>query len=319
MSQEMPVITTQGLTKYFGDKCVVDAVTMAVPKGCVFAFLGRNGSGKTTTIRMLLGLLAPTRGGSTVLGCDSRRLGPGERARIGYASESHALYDWMSVGQMHAYQRQFYGHWNEELFKQIADHFRLETRSRVGSLSRGERAGLSLAVTLAPEPEVLILDDPALGLDPVARRSLLESIVFATRRAGRTIFFSSHLLDDVERVAEYVAVLDRSVLRACCPVETIRSHIRQFVLRYDDRAKVPTQVPAIRGLLNTRRTDGELRLTIVAAGNAEQQVLGGLGAQSIEELPVGFEDALVGYLGDRGVQGFSFGGSSPATQVEAAP
>jgi ABC-2 type transport system ATP-binding protein len=207
------VIEARGLTRYFGSRKVVDSLSMRVPRGSVFAFLGRNGSGKTTTIRMLLGLLDPTRGSSRILGHDSRHLPPVARARVGYIAESHPLYDGLTVRELGAYQSRFYPRWNERIFRTVVDHFRLGADVKGGKLSRGERAGLSLAVTLAPEPELLILDDPALGLDPVARRALLESMLYFTRASGRTIFFSSHLLDDVERVADHIAVIDRSVLR----------------------------------------------------------------------------------------------------------
>ena len=273
---------------------------MVVPRGCVFAFLGRNGSGKTTTIRMLLGLSTPTRGSSRLFGHDSQHLPPEVRARVGYISESHSLVDWMTVRQNGTYQSQFYRRWNERIFQSIVDHFRLDPRAKAANLSRGERAGLSLAITLAPEPELLILDDPALGLDPVARRSLLESMIYVTRGSDRTILFSSHLLDDVERVADYLGILDRSVLRASCSVETFRSSVRQFVLHYPNAAQPPATLPELRGLLNARRVAGELRLTIAKPDDATQTVLRSLNAESIEERPIGFADAMVGYLGDRG-------------------
>ena len=298
------VIETHNLTKYFGTRKAVDALTLAVPRGSVFAFLGRNGSGKTTTIRMLLGLAEPTRGSSKILGHDSQSLPPEVRARIGYMSESHSLYDSLTVRQNGEYQSRFYPRWNERIFQAVAGHFRLDPRTKAGQLSRGERAGLALAITLAPEPELLVLDDPAIGLDPVARRSLLESMIYVTRGSNRTIFFSSHLLEDVERVADHLAILDRSVLRACCPVETFRKHVKQFLLGYAANAAPPATLPALPGLLQARRSMGELRLTIAAAGENTQEALRSLGAVSIEEIPVGFDDALVGYLGDRGEQGF---------------
>ena len=298
------VIETHNLTKYFGARKAVDALTMAVPRGSVFAFLGRNGSGKTTTIRMLLGLTEPTRGSSRILGHDSQSLPPEVRARIGYMSESHSLYDSLTVRQNGEYQSRFYPRWNERIFQAVIGHFRLDPRTKAGQLSRGERAGLALAITLAPEPELLVLDDPAIGLDPVARRSLLESMIYVTRGSNRTIFFSSHLLEDVERVADHLAILDHSVLRACCPVETFRSHVKQFLLRYAANAAPPSTVPALPGLLHARRSLGELRLTIASTGKTTHEALRSLGAVSIEETPVAFDDALIGYLGDRGEQGF---------------
>src|SRR5439155_14462820 len=129
---------------------------------------------------------------------------------------------WMQVGQYPGFQRGLYDHWNQAIFASVIDYFAISPHTRAGHLSHGQRAGLHLAMTLAVEPEVLILDDPATGLDPAARRSLLEAMIYFTRSRERTIFFSTHLLDDVERGADHVAVLDYSVLRACACADTFR-------------------------------------------------------------------------------------------------
>ena len=298
MSASDFVIETTGLTRYFGSKRAVDSLTMRVPRGSVFAFLGRNGSGKTTAIRMLLGLLHPTRGRSTILGDDSRNISPATRGRIGYMSESHSTYEWMTVAQAGYYQSRFHPTWNTRIFAAIIDHFGLSAEVSTRTLSRGERAGLSLALTLAPQPEVLVLDDPAIGLDPVARRSLLESMIQVTRASGRTIFFSSHLLDDVERVADYVAVLDRSVLRALCPIDEIGRNASRFVLTFSG---APAELPALPGLLTARQLDRALHLLIIRPTDETRRLIQSLGAMDVEEQPVGFSDTMVGYLGDRGM------------------
>src|SRR4051812_35511453 len=156
-----PVIQARGLTRYFGRKCAVDSISFQVPRGSVFAFIGRNGAGKTTTIRMLLGLLEPTRGAAAILGHDSAALPPAVRARIGYMAEGHPVYGWMRVGQYGRFQSGFYPHWNQDLFAAVIEHFAIDPRTKAGHLSHGQRAGLHLAMTLAIEPEVLMLDDPA--------------------------------------------------------------------------------------------------------------------------------------------------------------
>src|SRR5437667_7087069 len=256
MMSDQPVIRTRGLTRYFGAKAAVYELDLQVPPGSVFAFLGRNGSGKTTTIRMLLGLLQPTRGEGNILGYDIRALPPEARARIGYLTEEHQIYRWMSVRECGEFQSRFYPRWNEKIFRGVIGHFALKPEARVKELSRGERAGLCLALTLAPDPELLILDDPTLGLDPVARRSLVESMIYLTRRADRTIFFSSHQLADVERVADYIAVLAKSVLRASCSLETFRSSVKDVRVRFSG---APPLLPEIPGLLQAFRSDSELR------------------------------------------------------------
>jgi len=298
---EQPVIQTRGLTKYFGTKPAVLDLNLEVPRGSVLAFLGRNGSGKTTTIRMLLGLLKPTRGEGSILGHDIRALPPEARARIGYLTEEHQLYGWMSVKECGGFQSQFYPRWNEKIFRGVIGHFSLKPTVRVKDLSRGERAGLCLGLVLAPEPELLILDDPAMGLDPVAHRSLVESMIYLTRRSDRTIFFSSHQLADVERVADYIAILDRSVLRACCSLETFRSSVRQVRLQFPG---TPPPVPKIPGLLQAFRTEGELRLVCVHYNEAVERALRALAPAQMEQVPISLEEAFLSYLGERGEKSF---------------
>jgi ABC-2 type transport system ATP-binding protein len=292
------VIGADGLTRFFGGKCAVDSLSFRVPRGSVFAFIGRNGAGKTTTIRMILGLLEPTRGSSTILGHDSATLPPEARARIGYIAEGHPVYGWMRVGQYGRFQSGFFRRWNQSIFTAVIDYFAIDPRTRAGHLSHGQRAGLHLAMTLAVEPEVLILDDPASGLDPAARRALLEAMIYFTRSRERTIFFSSHLLDDVERVADHVAVLDYSVLRACCSVETFRDRVRQFVVRF--RTEPPRDLPAIPGLLRAGRTDNELTLIVANPDSQTQHRLRSVGAVAVDEQPLSLEDALIAHVGRQG-------------------
>ena len=298
-----PVIETHGLTRYFGSKAAIQQLDLAVPRGCVYAFLGRNGSGKTTTIRMLLGMLDATRGSARVLGQDSSQLKPDVRARIGYLAEGHHVYGWMRVRQCADFQCSAFGHWNWDIYNAVTDHFGLDPRTRARDLSRGERAGLCLALTLAPEPELLVLDDPALGLDPVARRSLLEAMVFVTRGKDRTIFFSTHLLSDVERVADWIAILDRGVLRASCPVDEFSNRLGQWAMRFDNGSAQGQGGPdfsQIAGLVHVTQVDHEWYVTVANPDDQTEKVLSQLGAVGIRKLPLNLEDAVIRYLGDRG-------------------
>ncbi len=295
------VITTTRLTKYFGKHCAVDEVSFAVPRGSVTAFLGRNGSGKSTTLRILLGLLEPTRGSSTIFGHDSQHLPPEERSRIGYLAENHPLIHWMTVEDSGRFQRAFFPTWNQKIFDATIDHFGLKRSAKASSLSRGQRAGLALAMVLAPEPELLILDNPTLGLDPVARRALLESILYITRNPKRTVFLSSHLLDDIERVADYLLILDRSSLRAACSIDDFRDRIAQFHLIF---SAAPPQLPAIPGLLDTLRINNAIRITVANPAPDLEQALATMQPAELERLPVNFEEAITAYMSDRTNRGF---------------
>jgi ABC-2 type transport system ATP-binding protein len=296
-----PVITVRGLTHYFGAKCVLDHVSFSVPRGTVTAFLGRNGSGKTTTIRTILGFLSPTRGSTTVLGHPSQSIPPAARAGIGYLAENHPLIPWMTVQQAGDFQSAFFGNWNQKVFDAVIEHFALDRKAKSVSLSRGQRAGLALALTLAPEPELLILDDPALGLDPVARRALLESILVITRNPRRTVLLSSHLLDDIERVADYLLILDRSVLRAACPLEEFRRRIVHYQLTFEGP---PPPLPLIPGLLDSLQIASTLRLTVANPAADLETTLAALHPLEMARQPVDFAEAVTAYMSERRNRGF---------------
>ena len=296
-----PIIEIDHLTKYYGTREIVRDLNLNVPAGCIYGFLGRNGMGKTTTIRVLLGLEDPTRGQTRIFGEDSRRLSPETRARIGYLPEGHHVYGWMTVRECGRFQASFFPKWNQDIFEAVITHFRLTLKMKAGHLSRGQRAGLCLAMTLAPEPELLVLDDPALGLDPVARRSLLQSMLYVTRQPDRTILFSSHLLSDVERVADRIAVLDGGVLRADCTVEHFREHLRHYVLTFRDQ---PPPTPEMPGLLESFRTDRELALTVANPTSETEALLAALQPESLEPVEMTLEDAFVSYVGERGEKTF---------------
>jgi len=296
-----PAIEIDHLTKYYGTREIVRDLSLTVPAGSIYGFLGRNGMGKTTTIRVLLGFEDATRGSARVFGEDSRSLRPETRARIGYLPEGHHVYGWMTVRECGRFQASFFPNWNQDIFESVITHFRLRPNMKAGHLSRGQRAGLCLAQTLAPEPELLVLDDPALGLDPVARRSLLQSMLYVTRQPNRTILFSSHLLSDVERVADRIAVLDGGVLRADCTVERFRECLRHYVLRFPGQ---PPPAPAIPGLLESFRTDNELAITIANPTPETDAMLAALRPESIDPVEMTLEDAFVSYVGERGEKTF---------------
>jgi ABC-2 type transport system ATP-binding protein len=161
------VVVAQGLTKYYGRQAVVDALNLRIPAGSIYGLLGRNGAGKSTAIKMLLGLVHPSRGRAELLGEDSVAIRPETRARIAYLAEGHPLHRWMTVGQTVRFTRSFYRQWNDSLVGQILDHFELPLRKKIRHLSRGQSAQLALALAVAPDPELLILDDPTIGLVPL--------------------------------------------------------------------------------------------------------------------------------------------------------
>jgi ABC-2 type transport system ATP-binding protein len=285
-------IEIQRLTKHYGRRRVVDAVNLNIPTGCVYGLLGRNGAGKSTLIKMLLGMVHPDAGRASLLGEDIRTLRPETRARIAYLAEGHPLYRWMTVAEAVRFASRFYTSWHEGFLERILDHFRLSRNQKIGRLSNGQRAQVSLALALAPDPELLILDDPTLGLDTVVRREFLESMIHLIQRSGRTILFSSHILGDVERVADRVGILVDGVVRVDCPTDYFKSSLRKAVLEFT--GSVP-DCPPITGLVNQRQIGGKLELTIVGYGDEQAAAIESLGAASIDVLEMNLEDAFVAY------------------------
>lgn len=262
------VIHTHQLTKYYGTRLALDHLSLQIPRGCIYGLLGRNGSGKTTAIKLMLGLLKPTSGSASILGCDCQTLSPAIRGQIGYVTEGHRLYHWMTIGQLEEYQRAFFaGRWDDGMFNDMLDYFELSRKQKIKSLSNGQRAQVSLAITMAPDPDILIMDDPTLGLDVVIRRQFLEGMIHLIQQKGKTILFSSHILGDVERVVDRIAVISNGVLRADCTLEEFRKGIRKVHLVFADSAP---QTIDLAGLLGQRRNENHLELTLV--GTTDQQI-----------------------------------------------
>lgn len=311
------VIVTRRLTKYYGPKCAVDSASLRVPRGCVYGLLGRNAAGKSTLIKMLLGMVHPSYGHAELFGEDASRLRPQTRMRIAYLAEGHPLYRWMNIGQAVRFNRAFYPTFNDQLLEQILVHFDLPPKAKIRRLSHGQRAQVSLALAVAQDPELLILDDPTLGLDTVVRRDFLESLIQIIQRKGRTILFSSHILGDVERVAERVGILVDGVLRVDCPTEHFKESIRKMVLEF---AGPPPTLPEVRpcpGLVNCRQVGNKLELVVVGFGQEHLRLAESLNPRSLEVLELNLEEAFIFVLlfGPPGFLGYLFSRHWPARQA----
>jgi len=286
------VLETQNLTKYYGRTLAVDHLNLRVRRGCIYGLLGRNGAGKTTAIKLMLGMLGPTTGKSSVLGCDSQDLTAQVRGRVGYVSEGHRLFGWMTIGELERFQRAFFpGQWDGGLFDDMLDYFQLSKSRKIKRLSNGQRAQVSLAAAIAPDPELLIMDDPTLGLDAAIRRQFLEGMIQLIQRRGKTIVFSSHILSDVERVADRVAIIDQGVLRADCPLEQFRKAVRK--VRFSFAQSVPSDIN-IAGLLHKKQNENELELTLIGTSDKQVQAwAGAVGATYHKYIDMNLEDQFI--------------------------
>lgn len=223
-------ITTDALTKTYGDIRAVDGLSLNVRRGAIYGFLGRNGAGKTTTVRMLLGLARPTAGSARVLGCRAGwNSGSDQIAilrRTAFVSQKKALYASWTPSDLVRYTRGFYATWSDSAVEKYANALQIPMTKRFGKLSQGNQTKVYLLLALAQGADLLILDEPSVGLDPVVIDQLLRILVEDIASEGRTIFFSSHQLSEVEQIADWVGVIDegRLLLESC--LEDIKSEFR---------------------------------------------------------------------------------------------
>jgi ABC-2 type transport system ATP-binding protein len=283
-------IEIENLVKYFGGRCVLDGIDLQVPRGCIYGLLGRNGAGKTTLIRILQGLEPPTRGRTALLGEDSTCLSAGTHGRIGYVAEGHNLIQGYKVRRLVNLCRGLARQWNAEFFTHLIDTFRLPMDRKVKELSAGMRAQLNLALAMAIDPELLILDDPTLGLDTVARRQFLELAIDLIQNEGRTILFSSHILADVERIADRIGILVAGNLVVDCALDHLKDRVKKLQVVFPER---PPDDLYLTEIVNQQRQGREMVLTVANWNTQKQAILETFKPSSCNEIPMTLEDIFI--------------------------
>ena len=217
-----PVIEVANLTRTFGAKTALQGVSLSLPRGAVYGLVGANGAGKTTLIRHILGLLRAERGTVRVFGLDPVADPVAVLSRIGYLSEENDLPGWMRVDELIRYSRAFYPKWDDGYAEELRQTFALDPSATIRTLSKGQKARAGLLVALAHRPELLVLDEPSSGLDPIVRRDILGAVLRTIAHEGRTVLFSSHLLDEVEQVADHVTMIRDGTIVLSAPLESIK-------------------------------------------------------------------------------------------------
>src|SRR5947199_4377196 len=241
------VVHVERLSRRFGTTVALDDLSLSVPRGAVFGVVGANGAGKTTLIRHLLGLLRAQAGTVRVFGRDPVTDPVGVLSRVGYLCEENDLPPWMRVRELLRSVRAYYPGWDDDYAEELRSTFALDPAARVRDLSRGQKARAGLLVALAYRPELLILDEPSTGLDPLARRDILAAVLRTVAQEGRTVLFSSHLLDEVERVSDHVALVDRGRVVVQGPLDEVRAAHRLLTVRFDGPRPRPPEAAGMFG------------------------------------------------------------------------
>jgi ABC-2 type transport system ATP-binding protein len=221
-----PVIDITGITRRFGDKTALDSVSLSLPRGAVYGLVGANGAGKTTLIRHIMGLLRAEDGSVRVFGLDPVADPVAVLSRIGYLSEENDIPGWMRVDELIHYSRAFYPDWDDPYAEELRDAFALDPAAKIRTLSKGQKARMGLLIALAHQPDLLVLDEPSSGLDPIVRRDILGAVIRTIADEGRTVLFSSHLLEEVEQVADHVTMISDGRIVLSGALETIKESHR---------------------------------------------------------------------------------------------
>jgi len=296
---EMFVIETQNLSKQYGKFEAVSHLNLRVASGRITGFLGRNGAGKSSTIKMLLGICRPSNGTAKLLGRDvtNAQQSRDSRKRVAYVAEDKQTYAYMTVGQMIRFTRSFYDDWATDIEQRLLKQFELPSHRKVKALSKGMRTKLALLLALSRRPELLILDEPSEGLDPVSIEELLQALV-AAAADGTTIFFSSHQIAEGERVADHVCIIDHGRLVADTSLDDVRQKYRRITFGF---STTPPSIDFTKDAIGSVHSDGR-QTTLLASGNADAIIdqANRLGAVSVDSAPVSLRELFLATVSDVG-------------------
>ena len=290
MGVQQPVVKIERLSRRYRKKRALDKISITVPQGVVYGLVGENGAGKTTLVKHILGTLRPQEGDVQVFGLAPSSNPVDVLSRIGYLSEDRDLPGWMRVRELMAYTAAFYPAWDQDYAEDLRKRFNLAPDARIKKLSRGEKAKMGLLAALAYRPPLLLLDEPSSGLDPSARRDIVGAIVRTVADEGRTVIFSSHILDEVERVADIVAMIHGGQCVFEGPLDDIKARHHRMVLRLPDTL---TALPALPGVLHAERSGREYTVVCDGAADALRAAATAQRLEIIEEARPTLEDIFL--------------------------
>lgn len=295
MSTDMAIVTHQ-LSKSYRDKAAVNNLELNVPRGSIYGFVGRNGAGKTTTIKLLLNLVHPTAGQGTVLGYDMVQQTMEVRSRVGYVSEEPTIYPYLRVREVVEFCRDTYERWDMNLTNKYLELFELAPNKRVRELSKGMKNQLALVVALGARPELLILDEPTSGLDPVKTRDFLNAILEQVADTGQTVFFSSHQLHEVERIADTVGIIHQGHMVFQKGLDEVKSQLKRVRVVFPGEHLVE-DFAAWPGVSQVERQGRGYILHCIEGWADIQARLTALQPTDLEVLDVSLEELFMEYTG----------------------
>jgi ABC-2 type transport system ATP-binding protein len=286
------VIAASDLHKQYGGVEALRGLSLQVPAGSIYGFLGRNGAGKTTAIKVVLGMAHPDRGSARLFGVPSvAEAGVDARRRIGFVSDDKDLYDYMTVDEMIRFTAAFFPRWRADLEQRYRRTFALPGDRKVKALSRGTRTKLALLLALCRGAELLILDEPTSGLDPAMTEEVLQALVAHVASEEMTVFFSSHQISEVDQIADHVAIVDRGRIVVAGELDDLRQQYRRIQFVFADDAPQPAfRAPGVERV----RREGRV-LTVLSSAGAERIVAEAraLNPVSVDSSPVTLKEIFL--------------------------
>ncbi|MBP1655681.1 MAG: type transport system ATP-binding protein [Bacteroidetes bacterium] len=289
-------VECKNLTHYYGKRLVFENMNFAVRRGSIFGLLGKNGTGKTTTINILNGFLTPAGGQCLVFGEDSRSLSPATKARMGFLIEGHVQYGFMTIKQIERFYAAFFPRWNREPYYELMSKLQVTESQKIATMSCGQRSQVALGLILAQDPDLMVLDDYSMGLDAGYRRLFIDYLTEYARAEGKTIFITSHIIQDLEGLIDDCVIIDYKSVLVTMPISQFQKEFRRYAFSVATPGLKLEKDDVIRNveLIKNHATVYSFK----SQQEVEHYLTGkGVAYQHLQESPMSLEDAFIGITG----------------------
>lgn len=294
---DLPVIQVRDLSQRYGSgRLIYEGLSFDVPKGRILGLLGKNGTGKTTTINILMGYLKPQAGECRIFGEEITALSPATRARIALLIEGHVQYTFMTIEQIERFYARFYPKWNKDAYYELMAKLHVSPRQKISTMSCGQRSQVALGLILAQNADLLVLDDFSLGLDPGYRRLFVDYMREYAKAEDKTVFMTSHIIQDLERLVDDCIILDYGKILIHMPVDSLLGTFRRYTLRTDAPA---AELSGVDGVYNASKIKDEIEFYSFDSPDTISGKLTGKGVnpEGIKAETLTLEDAFIGLTG----------------------